>query len=218
MLNSAKNTLLFPGIFVGFEGIDGAGKTTLIAHVLKKLVEQSCRVVTTREPGGTPIGNAIRGILQHSPAHLSSLAEAFLFAADRAEHMAAVVAPALTKGDIVLSDRTYLSSMVYQANETVSQETIFEINQIALQNIPLDLVVFVNISPEDAAVRFSARTEGKTRFEARGIEYFKKVQARYHDLLQKISPVVVVGGTEEIATSATVVAQKILQIMLSKKK
>jgi thymidylate kinase len=79
-------------------------------------------------------------------------------------------------------------------------------------------VVFVDISPEEAATRFSARTEGKSRFEARGIEYFKKVQTRYHDLLEKMSPVIIVNGTDEIETSATTVAQKIIQIMHSKKK
>ncbi|MBM3894163.1 dTMP kinase [Candidatus Dependentiae bacterium] len=216
MLNSDKNATTFPGIFVGFEGIDGAGKTTLIAHVLKKLIECGCRIVSTREPGGTPIGKAIRNILQHSPASLCSLTEAFLFAADRAEHIASVVQPALAQGDVVLSDRTFLSSIVYQANESLSEETILKINQIALQETHLDLVVFVDISPEEASARFSARPEGKSRFEARGIEYFKIVQAQYKKLLQKLPSVLVVDGTKDVESICNTVTQKILEIMQKK--
>jgi dTMP kinase len=211
MLKPHKNFQKLPGFFVGFEGIDGSGKTTLIDLVLKQLITNNYPALKTREPGGSAIGQSIRNLLQHSNAEMSSLTEAFLFAADRAEHIKSLIAPAINQGKIVLSDRTYLSSMVYQADEELSQETILKINTVALQGTSPDLVIFIDISPEEALKRAVARAENQTRFESRGVEYFKKVADEYKKLLKAIPNSMILDGTLKSEILAKIVVQKIIQ-------
>lgn len=211
MLNPHETTQITPGLFVGFEGIDGSGKTTLIDLVLKQLIANNYPALKTREPGGSAIGQSIRNLLQHSSAQMSSLTEAFLFAADRAEHIKSVIVPAIKEGKVILSDRTYLSSMVYQADDELSQETILSINTIALQGTSPDLVIFIDISPEEALKRATARAESQTRFESRGVEYFKKVADEYKKLLKTILNSMILDGALKSEILAEMVVQKIIQ-------
>lgn len=105
---------MFPGLFFTFEGIDGAGKSTHIKY-FSELVQKkypSKKVVLTREPGGTKLGEALRDILLHQPMHLET--EALLMFAARREHLALVIEPALMNGDIVISDRFTDASFAYQ--------------------------------------------------------------------------------------------------------
>ena len=101
------------GLFVTFEGGDGAGKTTQIALAQAWLEEQGHAVVTTREPGGTELGVAIRQLILHGD-HVAPRAEALLYAADRAHHVETLVRPALERGDVILQDRYIDSSIAYQ--------------------------------------------------------------------------------------------------------
>jgi dTMP kinase len=210
MIESAITHFKTSGLFVGFEGIDGSGKTTLINLVLQKLSALGHSTLKTREPGGTPAGQAIRTLLQHSTVDLSPLSEAFLFAADRTEHIATVVKPALKQGKIVLSDRTYVSSIVYQTEKTLSGETIQEINRIALQGCYPDLIVYVDLDPEEARKRFMLRSETQTRFEARGLAFFKNVHARYANIIELLPNVLHIDGIEDAETNAQAVAEKII--------
>ena len=102
------------GLFLTFEGGDGSGKSTQSALLEGWLVEQGRTVVSTREPGGTEVGDEIREIVLHRRGHIVPRAEALLYAADRAHHIATVVRPALERGDIVLQDRYLDSSVAYQ--------------------------------------------------------------------------------------------------------
>ena len=199
------------GLFVGFEGIDGSGKTTLIAQIFKNLTDRGYDALKTREPGGTPAGQAIRTLLQHSPVPLTALTEAFLFAADRSEHIHTVVKPALNENRIILSDRTYISSLVYQTEHNITQKTIMEINAIALQGCEPDLIVYIDIAPEEAGKRFMNRAETNTRFEARGIGFFKNVHDRYATLLPQLPNVFVVDGLLDPLTAAERITQKICE-------
>lgn len=217
MLNTEKNLTSNRGIFIGFEGIDGSGKTTLIAQIFKNLTDEGLSVVKTREPGGTLAGQAIRNLLQHAPVQLTPLTEAFLFAADRAEHIQTVIQPALKEGKIVLSDRTYISSLVYQAEKNITQETIQEINNIALQGCLPDAIVYIDLEPEEAGKRFMQRPETRTRFEARGLAFFKNVHQRYAKLLSQFSNVFLVDGNLETTKAADLITKKILTAFTSKK-
>lgn len=210
MIQSGLTHLRNNGLFVGFEGIDGSGKTTLINQVFQNLVAHGCPAIKTREPGGTPAGQAIRTLLQHSTVELSPLAEAFLFAADRTEHITNVVKPATSQGKVVLSDRTYISSLVYQTEATLARATIEEINKIALQGCYPDLVVYVDVQPEEARKRFMQRPEQQTRFEARGLPFFKNVHARYAVLLKTLPNVLYINGMDSTQQAAQAVTEKIL--------
>ncbi|MFP5332926.1 MAG: dTMP kinase, partial [Acidimicrobiia bacterium] len=101
------------GRYIGFEGVEGAGKSTVVSAVAARLTAGGFDVVTVREPGGTPIGEEIRRLLLHSES-MSDWTEAALFAAARAELARTEIAPALSRGATVLSDRTYYSSLAYQ--------------------------------------------------------------------------------------------------------
>lgn len=197
------------GFFVAFEGIDGSGKTTLIAQVFKNLEASGLIALKTREPGGTLAGQAIRNLLQHATVELSPLAEAFLFAADRTEHISTIVKPAKQRGAVVLSDRSYISSLVYQTEKTLSLQIIEEINKIALQGCYPDLVVYVDLDPEQARKRFMQRPETQTRFEARGLSFFKNVYARYADIIKTLPNVLVIDGMLATEKAAQLVAEKI---------
>ena len=107
------------GIFISFEGVDGAGKTTQVERLRAFCEERGREVVVTREPGGTQLGRAIRRLLLNgvpdTAADIAPQAEALLFAADRAQHVAEVIRPALARGAVVITDRYLDSSLAYQA-------------------------------------------------------------------------------------------------------
>ena len=119
--NSAPNAKVdsMSGLFVSFEGVDGVGKTTQVERLRAYLEAQGRTVVVTREPGGTALGKAVRQLLLHGvnegAADIAPRAEALLFAADRAQHVAETIRPALERGEVVITDRYLDSSLAYQA-------------------------------------------------------------------------------------------------------
>jgi len=103
------------GLFIAFEGGEGAGKSTQAVLLERWLIDAGYDVVRTREPGGTPVGAALRGILlDHATGDLSARTEALVYAADRAEHVDSVIRPALARGSVVITDRYVDSTLAYQ--------------------------------------------------------------------------------------------------------
>lgn len=161
--------------YVGFEGVEGAGKSTVVREVAKRLEASGHDVVTVREPGGTAVGEEIRRLLLHSDA-LSDWTEAALFAAARAELVRRVVAPALQRGAFVLSDRTYYSSLAYQGGARgLGIEEVRALNEQVLGGVVPDLVVVLNVDP---AVGFSRETD-RDRIGSEGLEFQRSVAAAY---------------------------------------
>jgi dTMP kinase len=199
------------GLFIAFEGIDGCGKTTLINNVYKNLTASSFPALLTKEPGGTPFGQKLRAILQDPSIKLASLTEILLFAADRTEHRIQVIDPALTDGQIVLSDRTYLSSIVYQGfGSDESLDFIMMINSCAMNNRQPDLIIYVDIDVDIAFDRINSRGLGKTRFEEKQKSYFHRIQSGYTEILAKYPNVLKLDGSEtpEALTSQALQAIK----------
>jgi dTMP kinase len=166
-----------PGRFVVFEGGDASGKSTqvrLLAAALGRL--GLGEVVTTREPGGTPLGSQIRNLLLHGD-HVVPRAEALLYAADRAEHVAAVILPALARGAIVVSDRFVDSSIAYQADgRGLPEAEVRAINEVATGGLIPDLTVLLDIAPGTA----HARRDGPgDRIEAEDALFHSLVRDRY---------------------------------------
>ena len=133
------------GYFITFEGPDGAGKTTQIDLLRKYLLDKGLDVVVTREPGGTPISEAIRGIiLDTDHSEMDPITEMYLYAASRAQHVGQLIAPALRQGKIVLCDRFVDSSIAYQgAGRGLGMKMVEEINRAALQGIMPDITLFL---------------------------------------------------------------------------
>ncbi|MEX2982988.1 dTMP kinase [Streptomyces sp. C36] len=166
------------GFFIAFEGGDGAGKSTQVRAVAEWIRAKGHEVVVTREPGATPIGKRLRAILLDvASAGLSDRAEALLYAADRAEHVASVVRPALERGAIVITDRYIDSSVAYQgAGRDLSPTEIARISRWATDGLVPNLTVLLDVSPETARERF---TEAPDRLESEPAEFHQRVRTGF---------------------------------------
>lgn len=161
-------TRAYPGLFVAFEGGDGAGKSTQAALLVSSLRDRGLDVVQTREPGGTEVGAAIRQLLLEPDSAIDAKAEALLFAADRAQHVAQVIRPALERGAVVVSDRFLASSIAYQGfARDLGPKKIEEISAWATDGLFPDLTILLKVSPEIGL----ARAKDRNRMEAESTEF-----------------------------------------------
>ncbi|SPT54261.1 Thymidylate kinase [Actinomyces bovis] len=146
-----------PGLFITFEGGDGVGKTTQIGLLAERLRQEGCAVVTTREPGGTPLGQEIRQLLLHG-GEVSPHAEALLYAADRAHHVDTVIRPALGRGAVVVCDRYLDSSVAYQgAARALGPKEVRDLSLWATGGLLPDLTILLDVDPGLAGRRTKQR-------------------------------------------------------------
>lgn len=171
-----------PGFFVALEGGDGSGKSTQMQMLREMVAEKGIPAVFTREPGGTELGREIRGLLLHGD-HVEPRAEALLYAADRAHHVASVVRPALTRGEMVVTDRYLYSSVAYQGEgRGLGPQEIRDLSLWATGGLLPDLVVLLDVDPEEgAARRFAREGHQEDRLEAAGTEFHTRVRQRFLD-------------------------------------
>ncbi|MFY1685572.1 dTMP kinase [Micromonospora sp. WMMD730] len=173
------------GLFVVFEGGEGAGKSTQLEQLAARLREQGRDVVVTREPGATAVGERIRAlVLEDSGADAPSpRAEALLYAADRAHHVATVVRPALIRGAVVISDRYVDSSLAYQgAGRTLPVDEVSWLSSWATGGLKPDLVVLLDVDPRTGLSRAAARNQGADRLEAESVAFHERVRYAFLDL------------------------------------
>lgn len=147
------------GIFITFEGNDGAGKTTVCKAVQKKLIQSGYPVIYTREPGGSKIAEMIRSILLDvNNTNMDPRTEALLYAASRRQHLIEVIVPALKAHQIVLCDRFIDSSLAYQGYaRQIGEKPIWEINQFAIDGYMPDKTLFLSVSIETGQKRMNIR-------------------------------------------------------------
>ncbi len=163
------------GRFVVVEGGDGSGKSTQSARLVAALQARGTEVVATVEPGGTPLGRELRRLLLDGGS-VDARAEALLMAADRAEHVATVVRPALARGAWVVSDRHVPSSLVYQGVvRGLGVDAVAALSSFATDGVVPDLVVVLDV---DDATAESRRTPGEDRLEREGREFHAAVRGR----------------------------------------
>ncbi|MDG4795370.1 dTMP kinase [Micromonospora sp. WMMD1082] len=173
------------GLFVVFEGGEGAGKSTQLGELAERLRSQGRDVVVTREPGATGIGARIRSLVLDTTAGEapSPRAEALLYAADRAHHVATVVRPALVRGAVVISDRYVDSSLAYQgAGRTLPVDEVSWLSSWATGGLKPDLVVLLDIDPRTGLSRVAARSETVDRLEAESVAFHERVRYAFLDL------------------------------------
>jgi len=167
-------------MFFSFEGIDGSGKTTQLRRLAVRLEDTGLSVVSTREPGGTRMAEAIRALLLDSKSEVDARAELLLFGAARAAHVAQIIRPALESSQWVLSDRFGDSSEAYQGALDLDADFIRAMNHFATGELLPKRTFFLDVSPE---VGFERRREnGEDRIEARGLEFLAKVRANYLEI------------------------------------
>jgi dTMP kinase len=164
------------GRFIALEGGDGSGKSTQAARLAAHL-----GALCTREPGSTELGEQVRQIVLHAEdIHLDARAEALLFAAARAQHVAEVIAPALAAGRSVVADRFIASSLAYQGHgRALGVDEVRQINEWAIGGLWPDLTVLIDVPLDVAAARFA---EDRDRFEAAGDDFHRRVAAGYAEL------------------------------------
>jgi dTMP kinase len=166
-----------PGKFITVEGIDGAGKSTHIGFVTQFLEARGKTVVSSREPGGTPLGEKLRDLLLHEKMHLET--EALLMFASRREHMAQVIEPALARGDWVLSDRFTDASFAYQSGGRGMDRSKMEALEAWVHaHLQPDLTLLFDVPLEVARERLDA-TRTLDKFEREQGEFFARCRAEY---------------------------------------
>jgi len=166
-------------MFITFEGIEGSGKSTQRKRLLQWLDQQNISYISTREPGGTGVGHVLRDLLlSNASSIVSNRTELFLFAADRCEHLAQVIRPALSRGDWVICDRYIDSTYAYQCGgREHDEQDILDI--IRLTNaIEPDLTFLLDMSPEEGLRRAKARAD-LDRFENEQLSFHQRVREAY---------------------------------------
>lgn len=168
------------GLWITVEGGDGSGKTTQSALLMAWLSTLDRTVLHTREPGGSEVGELIRNIVLHHRGHIAPRAEALLYAADRAHHVATVVRPALERGDIVLQDRYLDSSVAYQgAGRVLDATEVRALSMWATEGALPDVTVLLDIDPVAARERLDAADKPFDRLEAEKLEFHTRVREAY---------------------------------------
>lgn len=165
------------GLFVCFEGGEGAGKSTQSQLLGERLEESGHVVLLTREPGATPVGVQVRNIvLDPATGALADRTEALLYAADKAEHIHAVVRPALARGEIVITDRYVDSTLAYQgAGRALDGADLDWVARWATQDLRPHLTVLLDLEPAQGLTRFT----GRDRIEAESLDFHQRVRAEF---------------------------------------
>jgi len=171
------------GLFITLEGGDGSGKTTQMAALAAWLQERGRTVVQTREPGGTDLGVELREIILHRRGYIAPRAEALLYAADRAHHIATLVRPALERGEVVLQDRYLDSSVAYQgAGRVLEPGEVRDISLWATEGLLPDLTVLLDLDPAVGRARLDSSRTRYDRLEAEQSEFHERVRDAYRAL------------------------------------
>ena len=179
------------GVFITMEGVEGSGKSTQIQRLAERLGRAGLPLVVSKEPGGTSLGRELRTLLLAPHASGESWcpkAELLLFYADRAQHLATVVRPALAEGKVVLVDRFEDSSWAYQGAQGVAEADLARLREVVLGAFRPDLTLVLDMDPEASLERVDARNArlgasfNETRFDQEALEFHRKVRQRFREM------------------------------------
>ncbi|HJN37091.1 MAG: dTMP kinase [Prochlorococcus sp.] len=200
------------GRLLVLEGIDGCGKSTQLKHLAdwlpaSGLMPPDAELLLTREPGGTALGLALRQLLLHPPGEASPqpLAELLLYAADRAQHVAQVIRPALERGDWILSDRFSGSTLAYQGyGRQLNHQLIVQLEEMATAGLAPDLTLWLQLSVEESLARRQLRSQD--RIEAEGVDFLVRVAAGFSALARQRAWVTIEADQAQDSVSAALQA------------
>ena len=166
------------GLFITVEGVDGAGKSTPLAWLTEQLKAIGHSVILTREPGGTPLGERLRDLLLHEKMDLET--ETLLMFASRREHIAQVIAPALARGDILISDRFTDATYAYQGGgRGVSLAKIEQLETWVQHDLQPDLTLLFDVPLEVAQARLAKGRDSLDKFEQESLDFFVRTRKAY---------------------------------------
>jgi dTMP kinase len=208
------------GLFIVFEGPEGAGKTTVIKELEGLFKDSNIEYIFTREPGGISISEQIRNIiLNKDNVEMDGRTEALLYAASRRQHLVEKVIPALEKGKIVLCDRFIFSSLAYQGYARgLGMDSVMEINNFAIEGHMPDLTILFDIDPREGLNRIH-KNDGReiNRLDLESIEFHEKVVEAYHILAKTYEHnTVIVDASKSLAEVKEAVAKEIITFIEKK--
>jgi dTMP kinase len=173
------------GLFITLEGGDGAGKSTQMGLLRDWLEQQGRTIVESREPGGTDLGLELRQIILHRKGYIAPRAEALLYAADRAHNVATKVRPALERGDIVIQDRYYDSSVAYQgAGRVLDPGAVRGLSLWATESLVPDVSILLDLPADIGRARLGERTQ-YDRLEAEEDDFHARVRTAYLEIAER---------------------------------
>ena len=193
-----------PGLFITFEGGDGSGKSTQSKLLIDWLESEGRTVMTTREPGGTDLGEEFREIVLHRRGEMAPRAEALLYAADRAHHIATKVRPALERGEVVVQDRYLDSSVAYQgAGRILDPAEVRSLSLWATEGLLPDITVLLDLDATAGQARLAESRTRYDRLESAGDDFHARVRHAFLDLAaaepERFLVVDAAASVEEIA-------------------
>ncbi|MET0888373.1 MAG: dTMP kinase [Mycetocola sp.] len=205
----------YPGLFITLEGGDGSGKSTQAAELESWLREQGREVVRTREPGGTEVGVEIREIVLHHRGDIAPRAEALLYAADRAHHIATKVRPALERGEVVIQDRYIDSSVAYQgAGRDLGMDEIRDLSTWATGGLMPDLTVLLDLDEDAARLRLDSARTRFDRLENEASAFHRRVRQVYLELAEaEPDRFLVLDATDAVATLAGSIRSRVAALL-----
>jgi len=219
--NSLVKSDLLP--FLTLEGGEGAGKSTLLRFIDTYLKEQGYETVTTREPGGSFLGEEIRELLLHPHTRepISDSAELFLFLASRAQHVKTLIEPAIKEGKIVLCDRFNDSTIAYQAAARgLEQDTVEELCLAACGSTLPSLTIYLDVDPligmKRASKRNTKENQQDDRLEQEGLAFHKKVRTGFLSLAKQFPDRIHVIDSQKPPKTVQAKAQEILHTWINK--
>ncbi|MDO7788114.1 dTMP kinase [Desulforamulus aquiferis] len=187
------------GIFVVFEGVDGSGKSTQLDLLNKYFQSSGIETYTTREPGGTRVGEKIREILLDPDfSEMRERTEALLYAAARAQLVAQIIRPKLELGTIVLCDRYIDSSLAYQGyGRGMELDFLVNINRLGTGDLKPDLTILLDLAPEEGLAR-SRKSRPADRLESEALDFHRKVRAGYIELSKKSNNYLILNARDPV--------------------
>ncbi len=207
-------------MFITFEGLDMAGKTTAIQEIVSYLKNKNIDeyFVVTREPGGTGIKEAeiIRNFVLSPEHNIDSMSESLLYLVSRKIHLTQKIEPALKAGKIVICDRFIDSSIAYQGfGRELGYEKIQKLNDIVTNNMKPDITFFIKVNPEISFERVFKQTKNIDRLENNGIDFYKKVSNGYEEIIKRNEErFIIIDGSlsiDQVAKNVIIEFEKVLQ-------
>ncbi|MBC7441441.1 MAG: dTMP kinase [Ramlibacter sp.] len=203
------------GLFITVEGGDGSGKTTQSQLLTDWFVQGGRTVLRTREPGGTPVGVLVREIVLHHRGEVTSRTEALLYAADRAQHIATAVRPALARGEVVIQDRYLDSSVAYQgAGRVLGAAEIRDLSLWAAEGLLPDLTILLDLDESVARGRLDAENKRFDRLEAEKSDFHRRVRAAFLGLAEaEPERFLVVDAARPVAEIAAAIRERVAALL-----
>ncbi|MCU1557417.1 MAG: dTMP kinase [Microbacteriaceae bacterium] len=204
------------GLFITFEGGDGSGKSTQAELLSAWLTDAGHTVIRTREPGGTDLGVELREIVLHRRGHIAPRAEALIYAADRAHHIATKVRPAIERGEIVIQDRYIDSSVAYQgAGRVLDPKEVRDISLWATEQFMPDLTILLDLDETVGRERLDEARTKYDRLEAEEHDFHARVRAGYLALAQaEPDRFLVLSATDSIEEIAAAVRARVEPLLV----